>query len=94
MVRLFGWPEVVAEEPSRSRGGEWKDCRGQGICFVVCRAIWLWDLTGFTLPCVKQLASGKLLYNAESPTQPCTYMCGSFGCTHIWLIHVGWQKPA
>ena len=24
MVRLFGWPEVVAEEPSRSRGGEWK----------------------------------------------------------------------
>jgi len=53
MVRLFGWPEVVAEEPSRSRGGEWKDCRGLGICFVACRAIWLWDLMEFTLPCVK-----------------------------------------
>ena len=52
MVRLFGWPEIVAAEPSRSRG-EWQGCRGLGICFIACGAIWLWDLTGFTLPCVK-----------------------------------------
>ena len=88
MVRLFGWPEIVAAEPSRSRG-EWQGCCGLGICFIACGAIWLWDLTGFTLPCVKEAASGKLLYNTDSPPQHsamyvCTHTCVALSVTHTY----------
>ena len=61
----------------------------------------------YTQPCVKQIASGKLLYNTGSSTQYyMTIQMDGIGwgvgrrfkregtCVYLWLIHVFvWQKP-
>ena len=71
---------------------------------VGCMERVTWKLT---LPCVKQIANGNLLYNSrDSNRDPVTVQMGGMGremggrfkrdrtYVYLWLIHVDvWQKP-